>query len=108
MCQGSGRVCPACRGLRFIGIDAPVGHPDFGKSFPCLDCFIGGVVDSAKEMETIQQYLAHPTFYLWENKRKQEEEREAKEAAYRARASEERRLWFAQRQALRQNNSVAS
>ena len=29
------RVCPICEGRLWLAIDAPVGHPDFGKAEPC-------------------------------------------------------------------------
>ncbi len=29
-------VCPICGGIGRITRDVPVGHPDFGKSFPCV------------------------------------------------------------------------
>jgi DNA replication protein DnaC len=29
-------VCPYCGGMGFVGRDVPVGHPDFGKAFPCV------------------------------------------------------------------------
>jgi len=36
---GDGRSeCPACDGLGWVRRDVPVGHPDFGKAFPC-PCF---------------------------------------------------------------------
>ena len=28
-------VCPLCQGRLWLAIDAPVGHPDFGKAEPC-------------------------------------------------------------------------
>ncbi len=28
-------VCPICKGVGFFRKDVPVGHPDFGKAFPC-------------------------------------------------------------------------
>ena len=28
-------VCPICQGRLWLAIDAPVGHPDFGKAEPC-------------------------------------------------------------------------
>ncbi len=27
--------CPICHGLGYVRLDVPVGHPDFGKLFPC-------------------------------------------------------------------------
>ncbi len=29
-------VCPICGGLGVVSADVPVGHPDFGKAFPCI------------------------------------------------------------------------
>src|SRR5215468_2071826 len=29
-------VCQICGGLGIVGRDVPVGHPDFGKAFPCV------------------------------------------------------------------------
>jgi len=28
-------VCPICKGLGYVRLDLPVGHPDFGRLFPC-------------------------------------------------------------------------
>ena len=28
-------VCPICKGVGFVYLDVPVGHPDFGKAVPC-------------------------------------------------------------------------
>lgn len=28
-------VCPVCQGMGFVTLGVPVGHPDFGKAFPC-------------------------------------------------------------------------
>jgi len=30
--------CYHCGGKWFVRKDVPVGHPDFGKAFPCPDC----------------------------------------------------------------------
>lgn len=38
------RVCPICKGAGYLAKDVPVGHPDFGKLFPC-ECML-------KELET--------------------------------------------------------
>src|SRR3972149_7811715 len=27
--------CPICGGMQWVSHDVPVGHPDFGKLFPC-------------------------------------------------------------------------
>jgi DNA replication protein DnaC len=32
---GDDSVCPVCGGLGYVRYDLPVGHPDFGKLFPC-------------------------------------------------------------------------
>ncbi len=37
---GDADVCPRCGGVGWLGRDVPVGHPDFGKAFPC-DCIAG-------------------------------------------------------------------
>jgi len=29
------RVCPICKGAGYLAKDGPVGHPDFGKLYPC-------------------------------------------------------------------------
>lgn len=33
--QAEREVCPICHGLGYVRRDLPVGHPDFGKLFPC-------------------------------------------------------------------------
>ncbi|MBI4328917.1 MAG: ATP-binding protein [Chloroflexi bacterium] len=33
--QTPAEVCPRCRGTGWVGLDAPVGHPDFGRAIPC-------------------------------------------------------------------------
>jgi hypothetical protein len=30
--------CVHCGGKFFVRKDVPIGHPDFGKAFPCPDC----------------------------------------------------------------------
>ena len=30
--------CPACRGLRWLRLDLPISHPEFGKLTPCNVC----------------------------------------------------------------------
>ncbi|MGQ9585663.1 MAG: ATP-binding protein [Anaerolineae bacterium] len=34
--QRTQAVCPICKGLGYVRLDLPVGHPDFGKLFPCV------------------------------------------------------------------------
>src|SRR5258708_13826473 len=29
-------VCEICGGMGIVGVKVPVGHPDFGKAFPCV------------------------------------------------------------------------
>ncbi|MFC2012765.1 ATP-binding protein [Chloroflexota bacterium] len=46
-------VCPVCNGVGFVYLDAPVGHPDFGKAVPCR-CRSG---EMAKERQSqLQRY----------------------------------------------------
>lgn len=33
--ENANEVCPICNGIGFFRKDVPVGHPDFGKAFPC-------------------------------------------------------------------------
>ena len=33
--KAEGEECPLCGGLGFVRVNVPVGHPDFGKLFPC-------------------------------------------------------------------------
>ncbi len=33
--SGNDRVCPICKGAGYLAKDVPVGHPDFGKLYPC-------------------------------------------------------------------------
>ncbi len=33
--DSANEVCPICNGIGFFRKDVPVGHPDFGKAFPC-------------------------------------------------------------------------
>jgi DNA replication protein DnaC len=32
----SGQPCPICGGIGLVTRDVPLGHPDFGKAFPCV------------------------------------------------------------------------
>lgn len=32
---GDDNICPVCGGLGYVRYELPVGHPDFGKLFPC-------------------------------------------------------------------------
>jgi DNA replication protein DnaC len=34
--QTNGAVCTTCHGAEFVRRDVPLGHPDFGKAFPCV------------------------------------------------------------------------
>jgi DNA replication protein DnaC len=33
--QPAEEICPLCKGLGYLRMDVPVGHPDFGKLVPC-------------------------------------------------------------------------
>ena len=57
-------TCPICGGIGFLRLDAPVGHPDFGKIVPC-DCNLAHVHD--KSMDNLRkisnlQAMGHYTF----------------------------------------------
>jgi len=57
-------ICPICGGIGFLRLDAPVGHPKFGKIVPC-DCNLAHVHD--KGMENLRklsnlQAMGHYTF----------------------------------------------
>jgi DNA replication protein DnaC len=34
--MSNNEVCQICGGLGLVTLDVPVGHPDFGKAFPCI------------------------------------------------------------------------
>lgn len=57
ICDGSGAVCPACRGARFVRRDVPYGHPDFGQALRCETCCEGNQVSQTKERRAIERYL---------------------------------------------------
>jgi DNA replication protein DnaC len=57
-------VCPLCGGLGFVREDVPLGHPHFGKLFPCR-CKLAEI--TRQRMETLRalsnlEHLAHMTF----------------------------------------------
>ncbi len=33
--QEAEEICPLCKGIGFVRVNVPVGHPDFGKLIPC-------------------------------------------------------------------------
>ena len=55
-------VCPDCDGARYYKLAVPVGHPDFGKLFPCA-CLIRARehVDREREARQTQVLLAELT-----------------------------------------------
>jgi DNA replication protein DnaC len=57
-------VCPVCGGLGFVREDVPVGHPHFGKLFPCR-CKLAEIeqqrLDRLRALSNLKQ-LAHMTF----------------------------------------------
>lgn len=56
-CDGSGMVCPRCRGMRFLRVPAPVG----AELVRCDSCCEGNQVNIALERRTILRYLnRHP------------------------------------------------
>ncbi len=42
--------CPLCRGLGYVRDDVPVGHPHFGKLFPCR-CKLAEIEQQAGQEE---------------------------------------------------------
>jgi len=61
VCDGSGFVCPQCRGDRFINGDFMPGHPQFGQALKCHVCTEGNGVNEDLEKRAITTYLAkHP------------------------------------------------
>ncbi len=75
VCDGSGVVCPQCRGDRVVRRDLEWGHPDFGHwvtaerktgqydrcDVCCKDCTEGNNVNVDKEAAAIRRWLAkHP------------------------------------------------
>lgn len=36
-------TCQSCKGIGYVRMDFPVGHPDFGKLFEC-ECVNGAVI----------------------------------------------------------------
>ncbi len=76
VCDGSGVVCPQCRGDRVMRRDLEWGHPDFGKwevpaehktgqymrcDVCCKDCTEGNNVNVDKEAAAIRRWLQkHP------------------------------------------------
>ena len=58
LCAGNGRVCPICRGERFVRRDVPISHPDFGQALRCDGCTEGNQISLDREVKTIRAYLA--------------------------------------------------
>lgn len=58
VCDGSGVVCPECRGFRFLHADVDAGHPQFGQLFRCAHCCRGNHVDPVAEAAAIAHYAA--------------------------------------------------
>jgi DNA replication protein DnaC len=57
-------VCPLCGGLGFVREDVPIGHPHFGKVFPCrckLDEIERTRLEQLRSLSNLD-HLAHMTF----------------------------------------------
>ena len=57
-------ACPICGGLRWVSRDVPVGHPDFGKLFPCAcqQTDLNRARSAAQRASRDLAHLAHMTF----------------------------------------------
>lgn len=62
--EQTGDVCPHCKGLGYVRADVPVGHPDFGRLFPCVCRLAELERHRVSELRTLGQLtaLAHMTF----------------------------------------------
>ncbi len=61
-------VCEVCGGLGLITLDVPVGHPDFGKAFPCVcqaDTVKSRKADQLRKISNLDAY-ADKTFSTFE------------------------------------------
>lgn len=55
-------VCPICGGSGLVTPDVPVGHPDFGKAFPCVcqaDRQKAQRLSKLREMGNLEAYARH-------------------------------------------------
>ncbi len=61
---GAEEVCPLCGGLGYVRENVPVGHPDFGKLFPCR-CKLAEIeqrrLDNLRALSNLD-HLSHMTF----------------------------------------------
>jgi DNA replication protein DnaC len=59
---GPGHRCPLCGGSGYLRLDAPVGHPDFGKLAPC-DCRLRELAEKRQqELRTVSNLDAMARF----------------------------------------------
>ncbi len=62
--EGQGEVCPLCGGLGYVRENVPVGHPHFGRLFPCR-CKLAEIerqrLDRLRALSNLE-HLAHMTF----------------------------------------------
>src|SRR2546423_15556440 len=52
-------VCEICGGLGVVTLDVPVGHPDFGKAFPCVcqtDKVKAGKITQLRKLGNLDAY----------------------------------------------------
>ncbi len=61
-------TCPICKGTGLVREDVPVGHPNFGKLFPCVcqkDSFRSREIARLRTLGNLEAY-AHKTFATFE------------------------------------------
>ena len=59
-------VCPLCKGLGYVREDVPVGHPHFGKLFPCR-CKLAEIEQQRLERLRLLGNLSHLTHMTFES-----------------------------------------
>jgi DNA replication protein DnaC len=53
-------TCPICGGIGLVTLDVPVGHPDFGRAFPCIcqkDNFRAREIARLRTMGNLDAYI---------------------------------------------------
>ena len=71
-----GEICPICLGLGVVKADERVGHPDFGKLFPCPACAEGNLSNYLRNVSGLEGQLRHyklEDFNLLDGRRAQSE-----------------------------------
>jgi DNA replication protein DnaC len=56
--EPAGDVCPLCGGLGYLREDLPVGHPNFGRLFPC-HCKLAEMEQQRRERLRGQSHMVH-------------------------------------------------